>query len=131
VSGYTITPLSEVPDVLGDYPGEMQMITSSIGAEQAALTFRRMPAGTGGRGSYGHRHRTQEELYLVLSGTLQFKLGDDVVDVPARAAVRVAPAVVRSVWNDGPDDVELVIVSTKIGDPRADVELVEGFWPAE
>jgi mannose-6-phosphate isomerase-like protein (cupin superfamily) len=131
VSGYTITPLSEVPDVLGDYPGEMQMITSSVGAEQAALTFRRMPAGTGGRGSYGHRHRTQEELYLVLSGTLQFKLGDDVVDVPARAAVRVAPAVVRSVWNDGPDDVELVIVSTKIGDPRADVELVEGFWPAE
>jgi mannose-6-phosphate isomerase-like protein (cupin superfamily) len=131
VSGYTITPLSEVPDVLGDYPGEMQMITSSIGAEQAALTFRRMPAGTGGKGSYGHRHRTQEELYLVLSGTLQFKLGDDVVDVPARAAVRVAPAVVRSVWNDGPDDVELVIVSTKIGDPRADVELVEGFWPAE
>jgi mannose-6-phosphate isomerase-like protein (cupin superfamily) len=131
VSGYTITPLSEVPDVLGDYPGEMQMITSSVGAEQAALTFRRMPAGTGGKGSYGHRHRTQEELYLVLSGTLQFKLGDDVVDVPARAAVRVAPAVVRSVWNDGPDDVELVIVSTKIGDPRADVELVEGFWPAE
>lgn len=131
MSGYTITPLSEVPDVLGDYPGEMQMITSSVGAEQAALTFRRMPAGTGGKGSYGHRHRTQEELYLVLSGTLQFKLGDDVVDVPARAAVRVAPAVVRSVWNDGPDDVELVIVSTKIGDPRADVELVEGFWPAE
>jgi mannose-6-phosphate isomerase-like protein (cupin superfamily) len=131
VSGYTITPLSEVPDVLGDYPGEMQMITSSVGAEQAALTFRRMPAGTGGKGSYGHRHRTQEELYLVLSGTLQFKLGDDVVDVPARAAVRVAPAVVRSVWNDGPDDVELVIVSTKIGDPRADVEIVEGFWPAE
>ncbi|HEY7732999.1 MAG TPA: cupin domain-containing protein [Gaiellaceae bacterium] len=131
MSGYTITPLSEVPDVLGDYPGEMQMITSSVGAEQAALTFRRMPAGTGGKGSYGHRHRTQEELYLVLSGTLQFKLGDDVVDVPARAAVRVAPAVVRSVWNDGPDDVELVIVSTKIGDPRADVEIVEGFWPAE
>jgi mannose-6-phosphate isomerase-like protein (cupin superfamily) len=131
VSGYTITPLSEVPDVLGDYPGEMQMITHSVAAEQAALTFRRMPAGTGGKGSYGHRHYTQEELYLVLSGTLQFKLGDDVVDVPARTAVRVAPAVVRSVWNDGPDDVELVIVSMKIDDPRADVELVEDFWPAD
>jgi mannose-6-phosphate isomerase-like protein (cupin superfamily) len=131
VSGYTITPLSEVPDVLGDYPGEMQMITGSVGAEQVALTFRRMPAGTGGKGSYGHRHQTQEELYLVLSGTLQFKLDDLVVDVPARTAVRVAPAVVRSVWNDGPDDVELVIVSKKLDDPRADVELVQGFWPAE
>jgi mannose-6-phosphate isomerase-like protein (cupin superfamily) len=131
VAGYTIKPLSEVPDVLGDYPGEMQMITHSIDAEQAALTFRRMPARTGGKGSYGHRHRTQEELYLVLAGTLQFKLGDDVVDVPARTAVRVAPDVVRSVWNDGPDDVELVIVSKKIDDPREDVELVDGFWPAD
>ena len=66
----------------------------------------------------------------MLSGTLQFKLGDDVVDVPAQTAVRVAPEVVRSVWNEGPEDAELVIVSTKIDDPRADVELVEDFWPA-
>lgn len=128
--GYTIRPLSEIPDVLGDYPGEMRMITSAVEAEQAALSYRRMPPHTGGKGSYGHRHRTQEELYLVLSGTLQFKLGDDVVDVPAQTAVRVAPEVVRSVWNEGPEDAELVIVSTKIDDPRADVELVEDFWPA-
>jgi mannose-6-phosphate isomerase-like protein (cupin superfamily) len=128
--GYTIRPLSEIPDVLGDYPGEMRMITYSVDAEQAALSYRRMPPQTGGKGSYGHRHRTQEELYLVLAGTLQFKLGDEVVDVPAQTAVRIAPEVVRSVWNEGPEDAELVIVSTKIDDPRADVELVEDFWPA-
>ena len=50
-----------------------------------------MPPGTGGKGSYGHRHKTQEEIYLVVSGTLQFKLDDDVVDVPAGTVVRVAP----------------------------------------
>jgi mannose-6-phosphate isomerase-like protein (cupin superfamily) len=127
---YTIKSLTEMPDVLGDYPGEMRMVTYEIGAEQAALTYRRMPAQTGGKGSYGHRHKSQEELYLVLSGTLQFKLGDDVVDVPAHSAVRVPPEVVRSVWNEGPEDAELVIVSSRIDDPRADVELVEGFWPA-
>lgn len=127
---YTIKPLSEVPDVLGDYPGEMRFATREAGAEQVALTWRRMPAQTGGKGSYGHRHRTQEEVYLVVSGTLQFKLDDDVVDVPAGTVVRVAPAVVRSLWNEGPDDVELVIVSTRIDDPRADAELVPDFWPA-
>jgi mannose-6-phosphate isomerase-like protein (cupin superfamily) len=130
VDSYTIKSLTEMPDVLGDYPGEMRMVTYEIGAEQAALTYRRMPAQTGGKGSYGHRHKSQEELYLVLSGTLQFKLGDDVVDVPAHSAVRVPPEVVRSVWNEGPEDAELVIVSSRIDDPRADVELVEGFWPA-
>jgi mannose-6-phosphate isomerase-like protein (cupin superfamily) len=126
---YTIKPLAEVPDVLGDYPGEMRMITYDVGAEQVALTYRRMPAKTGGKGSYGHSHKTQEELYLVLSGTLQFKLDDDVVNVPAGTAVRVAPEVVRSVWNEGPDDAELVITSQKIDDPHGDTELKDNFWP--
>jgi mannose-6-phosphate isomerase-like protein (cupin superfamily) len=129
VTNYTIKPLDEIPDVLGDYPGEMRMITHGIGAKQVALTYRRMPAKTGGKGSYGHHHKTQEELYLVLSGTLQFKLADTVVDVPAGTAVRVAPEVVRSVWNEGPEDVELVIASTRVDDARADVELTDDFWP--
>ena len=109
MADYTIKPIAEVNDVLGDYPGEMRLLTYEIDAEQAALTWRRMPPQTGGKGSYGHRHRTQEEIYLVVSGTLQFKLDDEVIDVPAGTVVRVAPHVVRSVWNEGPDDVELVI----------------------
>lgn len=128
--GYTIKPLAEIPDVLGDYPGEMRFATKEIGAEQAALTWRRMPAGTGGKGSYGHRHRTQEEIYLVVSGALQFKLEDEVVNVPAGTVVRVAPEVARSVWNEGPDDAELVIVSVKVNDPRGDAQTVPDFWPA-
>ena len=107
----------------------MRFATYDIDAEQAALTWRRMPPNTGGKGSYGHRHKTQEEIYLVVSGTLQFKLYDDVVDVPAGTVVRVAPHVVRSVWNEGPDDVELVIVSQKIDDPSGDAETVPDFWP--
>jgi mannose-6-phosphate isomerase-like protein (cupin superfamily) len=129
VDGYTITSLEDVPDMLGDYPGEMRMATYSIGAEQAALTWRRMPAQTGGKGSYGHRHKTQEELYLVISGTLQFKLDDEVIDVPSGTVVRVAPQVVRSVWNDGPADVELVIAASKVDDPHGDTETVPDFWP--
>jgi mannose-6-phosphate isomerase-like protein (cupin superfamily) len=130
VGNWTIKSLDEMDDVLGEYPGEMYMTTSAVGAEQVALTYRRMPAETGGKGSYGHAHKTQEELYLVLSGTLQFKLDDEILDVPARTAVRVAPEVVRSVWNEGPDDAELVIASVKIDDPDGDTELTPEFWPA-
>ncbi|HZO50160.1 MAG TPA: cupin domain-containing protein [Gaiellaceae bacterium] len=130
MGNWTIKPLEEMSDVLGDYPGEMYMTTYELGAEQVALTYRRMPPQTGGKGSYGHRHKTQEELYLVLSGTLQFKLDDDVVDVPARTAVRIAPEVARSVWNEGPGDAELVIASVRVADPREDTVRVEDFWPA-
>lgn len=127
---YTIRTREDVPDAFdGKYPGEMRFFTGPLENEQVAITYRRMPAKSGGKGGYGHRHKTQEEVYFVASGSVQLKLGDDVVDAGAGTAVRVAPGVVRSVWNEGPGDAELVIVSTKIDDPRADAEFVEGFWP--
>ena len=129
MADYQIVNLEEVEDWLGDYPGEMRGITYAIGAEQVALTYRRMPQHTGSKGSYGHRHKTQEELVLVLSGTLQFKLGDDVVEVGPLTAVRIPPETPRSIWNDEPEDAELLIVSPRVDDPMADVETVEGFWP--
>ncbi len=132
MSGYTIRRVADVPDVFGRrYPGAMRFVTEPLGAQQVALTHRLMPARSGGKGAYGHRHETQEEIYYVISGTLQFKLEDELIDVPAGSAVRVAPAVTRSTWNDGPGDAELVICSVRLDDPHADGELVDGFWPAD
>jgi mannose-6-phosphate isomerase-like protein (cupin superfamily) len=47
------------------------------------------------------------EIYFVISGHLQFKLEDAVLDLDGGTAVRVAPGVVRSVWNDGPEPAEV------------------------
>ena len=130
MADYTIKRLEEVEDVLGDYPGEMRMMTSALDAEQVAFTHRRMPQHTGGKGSYGHRHKQQEEIYFVASGKLQFKLDDEVVDVGAGTAVRVPPETWRSVWNDEPEDAELIIVSKTVpGGSRDDAEYLEDFWP--
>ncbi len=128
---YSVCRLDEAPDVFGgQYPGAMKMLAGLLDAEQIAFTHRTMPQHSGGKGSYGHRHKTQEEVYFVVSGELQFKLEDEVIDVPAGTVVRVAPGTVRSVWNERPEEAELVIVSTRIADGREDVELVEDFWPA-
>jgi len=129
VTDYTAIQLTDAPDVLGDYPGEMRFLTGSLEAEQAALTYRRMPPGTGGRGSYGHRHRTQEEHYLVVEGTLTFKIGDDVFEAGPGTSVRVAPSAVRSVHNDSDADVVLVITSVKAESYDGEVELEQDFWP--
>jgi hypothetical protein len=37
---------------------------------------------------------------------------------------------VRSVWNDEPEEAELVIVSIKVDDPMSETELTPDFWPA-
>ena len=131
MADYTIVRLEDVDDVLGDYPGEMRMLTAALDAEQVAISYRRMPQHTGGKGSYGHRHKTQEEIYFVASGTLQFKLGDDVLELGPGSAVRVPPETWRSVWNDEPEDAELLIVSTRIENSRDDAEYLEGFWPED
>lgn len=126
---YTVSQLAEVPEKFGDsYPGEFRPFKNALGTEQVAFTYRKMPRHTGAKGGYGHRHREQEEVVYVLSGTLQFKLDDDVVDVTAPAAVKISPGTAWGMWNDRPADAELLIISNRReGD---DSEKVEGFWPA-
>jgi quercetin dioxygenase-like cupin family protein len=132
VADCTIVEVLDVPDMFeGKYPGEMRFLTGPLGNEQVAITFRRMPAGAGGKGSYGHRHKTQEEVVLVLSGRLEFKLDDEVVEVGPLTAVRIPPQTVRSIWNEGPEEAVILIVSPRIDDVRGDVEMVEDFWPAD
>jgi mannose-6-phosphate isomerase-like protein (cupin superfamily) len=127
-AGYTIKHLSDVPDALGDYPGEMEMMTEPLGNEQVAITHRRMPEHTGGKGGYGHRHTACEEVYFVVSGHLQFKLDDEVVELGPGTVVRVGAEVVRSVWNDRPEDAHLIIVSRR-DDPPDEAVIVQDFWP--
>jgi uncharacterized cupin superfamily protein len=129
LADFKILAVEEVPDVSGDYPGEMRFFADHLGTEQIAFTFRRMPPQTGGKGSYGHSHKTQEELVFVISGNLQFKIGDEVIEVGPKHCVRLAPSAVRSVWNDSDEDAEIVIVSNRIPNVREDVDLHEDFWP--
>ena len=105
----------------------MQYFGHALACEQVAVTYRRMPQHTGGKGSYGHFHREQEEVYFVLSGKLQFKLGDEVVEAKRGTAIKVPPETVRTVWNDEPEDAELLIVSTRID--VDDAVTVPDFWP--
>jgi mannose-6-phosphate isomerase-like protein (cupin superfamily) len=131
MADYVIKRLEDAPDVLGDYPGEMRMMTYELDAEKVAFTWRRMPPKTGGKGSYGHRHRDAEEIYFVSEGKLLFKLEDEVIEADAGTTIRVPPHVLRSVWNDEAEDAVLIIVSNRVADPRTDAETVPDFWPDE
>jgi mannose-6-phosphate isomerase-like protein (cupin superfamily) len=131
VSRYSVAHIEEVPDVLGDYPGEMRLMTSPLGCEQVAVTYRTMPPGTGqlkGRRT-GHRHKTQEEIYFLIEGRMKVKLDDEVIEMGPGTAVRVAPEVTRSMWNHGDEEAVLVLVSTHDVDPRRDAEVIQDFWP--
>jgi mannose-6-phosphate isomerase-like protein (cupin superfamily) len=76
---------------------------------------------------YGHRHEVQEEVYVVVSGSGQMKVGDEVFDLAPWDVVHVAPQAVRAI-HAGPDGIEL-IVAGGARPPEGDGELVDDFWP--
>jgi mannose-6-phosphate isomerase-like protein (cupin superfamily) len=86
-----------------------------------------MPSGTGGRGSYGHRHPGQEEIYFVISGTVTFKVGDDVFEAGPQTGVRMTGEEFYSVHNDGDTEAQLLLFSTR--DPDSTTERQDDFWP--
>ena len=130
-SDYSIAAREDAQDYMAEYPGfgELRSFGDAVDAEQVAFSWRLMPPGTGGRGSYGHKHATQEEIVFVVSGTVTFKIGEDVFEAGPKTAVRIAPHAVRSIHNDGADEAEVILCSIRIDDVREDVELEEDFWP--
>lgn len=53
-----------------------------------------------GQASTRHRHRTQEELYVLLEGTGRARVGDDVLTLEPLDTMLVEPATVRQLFND-------------------------------
>jgi len=129
---YSVVSRQDADDWMAEYPGfgELRSFTESLRTAQVAFTWRRMPPGTGGRGSYGHRHKTQEEVYFVTAGTVTFKIGDDVFEAGPNTAVRIAPQALRSIHNDTAEAAELVLCSTRVDDLESEVETEENFWPS-
>jgi mannose-6-phosphate isomerase-like protein (cupin superfamily) len=129
VGGYRVAKREDAVDFMEQWPGfgEMRWYTEAAGCEQVSFSWRSMPPDTGGRGSYGHRHPGQEEIYFVLEGTVTFKVGDDVFEAGPKTAVRLSGEEPYSIHNDTDAEAELVLMSTK----RSDAETVrqEDFWP--
>ncbi len=134
MGAYAVAGRDEATNWMAEYPdfGEMLSYTDVLGCDAVALTWRRMPAETGGKGSYGHRHKDQEEIYFVIRGKVQFKLGEDEFEAGPQTAVRVPTDVFRSVHNDGPEEAELIICSPKATGDSAETEKTDtDFWPAD
>ncbi len=129
---YSVAKREEAQDYMAEYPGfgELRSFGGAVDSEQVSFSWRLMPPGTGGRGSYGHKHKTQEEIMFVVSGTVTFKVGDDVFEAGPKTAVRIAPQAVRSIHNDTDSDAEVILCSVRVDDVREDVEMEEDFWPS-
>ena len=87
-------------------PRQTADLTTEAGLQQSRARVWRYPPGTRGR---RHSEGVQEEVFVVLAGTLTMLLGEppERVDVPTQGVVSVEPGTGLQVRNEGVD--ELVV----------------------
>ena len=127
MADYTRVNLMEVKDsVAGRAEGlEGRFGRGPMGAKDIGVSHWRYAPGFRAQG--GHRHREQEEAYLVIAGSGEILLDDEVIELGQWDLVRVAPTVTRA-FAACPDGLEIVAV----GGPKpegGDGEQAEVTWP--
>jgi mannose-6-phosphate isomerase-like protein (cupin superfamily) len=126
MSDYTLTNFKEVNDLGADSGGtvEARFARNAIESDHLGVTYFRY--GPGRRSPFGHKHREQEEAYIVTSGSGRIRLDDEILELKPWDVLRVAPSVVRA-FEGGPDGLEFIA----IGNDRpegGDGEMIPDFW---
>jgi mannose-6-phosphate isomerase-like protein (cupin superfamily) len=83
----------------------------------------------GFRVPFGHTHRDQEEVYVVLRGSGRMKIGADIVELAEGDMVRVGPGVGRCT-EAGPDGMQVLAVGAPVAEEN-DAEIEQGWWADE
>ncbi len=123
---YARTNLRDVQDMAVQHglstTQEARFPAADLGAEQTGMNY--LIVKPGQREAFAHRHRTAEEIYVVLAGSGRVKLDDEVAELAPLDAVRVSPGVARA-FEGGPDGLEVLIFGPHV---EADGEVVQDFW---
>ena len=127
MSNYTKANLREVEDSAPkfDMPAEMQarFARRDIGGETLGLSLFTLEPGF--RIPFGHKHETQEEVYVVVRGSGRIKVEDDVVELAEWDAIRVGKDTMRNV-EAGPNGIEYVAFGA--GTDPNEAEMAPGWW---
>jgi quercetin dioxygenase-like cupin family protein len=127
VSGFTIVNLFELDDSVAGRAEGLEGRIGRTALESRDLGISHFRHAPNRRPTSGHRHREQEEAYVVTAGSGEVLLDGEAHPLRQWDVVRVAPEVVRA-FASGPDGLEVLA----IGGPRpegGDGELVEVTWP--
>jgi mannose-6-phosphate isomerase-like protein (cupin superfamily) len=103
---------------------EARFARSELEADNFAVSYLRVAPEF--RIPFGHTHREQEELYVVLSGGGRLKLDDEVLGVGQWDAIRIPSETMRD-FEGGPEGAELLLFGAPRGESN-DAEMAPGWW---
>jgi mannose-6-phosphate isomerase-like protein (cupin superfamily) len=104
---YSKKNLNEVKDSAPEFGfaeiGEARFAMGELGAERTGLAYHKLKPNM--RQRFSHTHEEAEEVYVVLAGSGRIKLDDELVEIGALDAIRIAPQVERAM-EAGPEGLE-------------------------
>ena len=129
MAGYTKLNLKDDVDDQGPnfgYEGkiEARMARVPLELEHSGVSYLRLAPGF--RIPWGHTHKTQEEIYVLVGGSLRAKLDDEIVELRPFDAVRVHKNTMRG-FETGSDGAEMIAIGAPHTGP-GDAQTVDGWW---
>jgi uncharacterized cupin superfamily protein len=103
---------------------EARMARVPLGMEHAGLSYQRLEPGY--RVPFAHKHKNQEEVYVLVSGSARVKLEDGVLEMKQWDALRVPHDTVRG-FEAGDDGAEFIVIGAPNTGP-GDAELIQDWW---
>jgi mannose-6-phosphate isomerase-like protein (cupin superfamily) len=126
VSAYAIVNLMDVESSAPAGSGiEGRFGRKHLDSEHLGVSYFRYSPGL--RASRAHSHRSQEEAYVVVSGSGRMLVGDDVIELKRWDVIRVAPSTVRA-FEAGEEGLELIAVGADRPE-GGDGVAADATWP--
>ena len=127
MADYTLKNLKDVEDAA---PGfglspelEARFAREPLELENMGISYQRLAPDFRG---FGHRHKTQEEIYVLISGSARARVEAEVVELKPFDALRVHKDTMRG-FEAGPEGAELIAIGAPNTGP-GDGDTVQGWW---
>jgi mannose-6-phosphate isomerase-like protein (cupin superfamily) len=132
VADYTVLNLKSDVEDSGERFGyaphmEARFARKPLNLEQSGISYFKLAPAF--RVPFGHLHSEQEEIYVVLSGSARVKLGNETLELKPMDAVRIPTGTTRG-FEAGDEGAEILAFGAPDTDNR-DIEMDQGFWPAD
>ena len=124
---FTIVNMLELDDSVGGRVEglEGRFARAHLGSRDLGVSHFRYAPNL--RSTMGHRHGEQEEAYIVVAGSGQVMLDEEVHELSQWDVVRVSPPVTRA-FAAGPDGMDIIAIGGPKPEGR-DGEMLEVVWP--
>ena len=103
---------------------EARMARVPLELEHQGVSYQRIAPNY--RVPFAHRHKNQEEVYILISGSVRMKLEDEILELRPFDAIRVHKDTTRG-FEAGPEGAELIAIGAPNTGP-GDAEVKNDWW---